>query len=147
MNQRPVLERFCERAQVSPSGCWWWMGHHNNNGYGMFSIQGRMVLAHRFAYETFIGSIPVDMELDHLCQHRGCVNPWHLEVVTHRENLRRGQGWGLGGKLQRAKTHCPHGHPYDEVNTYVRQGYRECRACHRERETRRRSEKCQEVLA
>lgn len=85
--------------------------------------------AHRVAYEEIMGPVPEGLELDHLCRTRSCVNPSHLEPVTHRENMNRGD------VATRRKTHCPKGHPYDEENTGIYNGYRNCRACARLRYT------------
>jgi hypothetical protein len=49
-----------------------------------------MVIAHRLSYEWLVGPVPEGMELDHLCRVRHCVNPSHLEVVTHSVNVIRG---------------------------------------------------------
>lgn len=72
-------------------GCWLWTGTVNRQGYGRFCIGGRgnTRLAHRVTYELLVGPVPVGLELDHLCNVRGCVRPDHLEPVTHVENLRR----------------------------------------------------------
>lgn len=109
--------------------CWEWTGWRDSDGYGKFG--GRRLLtnrAHRLAYELVVGPIPDDLPLDHLCRNPGCVNPAHLEPVTHRENILR----GVGRTAQNArKTHCAKGHPYDEVNTIWRKsGGRRCRQCH-----------------
>lgn len=85
--------------------------------------------AHRYAYEHFIGPIPEGLQVDHLCRVRNCVNPDHLEAVTCRENVLRGDG--VAAANARA-THCPQGHAYDEANTYTwTNGGRHCRACAR----------------
>ena len=95
----------------------------DDDGYGRDS-RGRLM--HRVAYESAAGSVPVGLELDHLCRNRACYEPTHLEAVTHRENMRR-VDWSF-----RNKTHCPEGHPYDEVNTYVdTRGFKVCRTCQR----------------
>jgi hypothetical protein len=90
-----------------------------------------MLGAHRVSYEWAKGPIPDGMELDHLCRNPACVNPDHLEAVTHGANLHRSDS--VTGKRS-AKTECPRGHPYDEANTYIytdRKGYphRQCRTC------------------
>lgn len=59
-------------------------------GYGMAWHEGRMRPAHRVIYERIVGPVPVDLQLDHLCRNKRCVNPGHLEVVTNAENQQRG---------------------------------------------------------
>lgn len=71
--------------------CWIWTGYTSRLGYGIFGPGGRSVTmpAHRWSYEHFVGPVPDGLELDHLCRVRRCVNPLHLEAVTHRENCLR----------------------------------------------------------
>lgn len=70
------------------------------------------------------------LELDHLCRNRGCCNPLHLEVVTRSENLRRAiPNLHPLGKIQKAKTHCPHGHSYHDAILVNKAGHRSCRTC------------------
>jgi hypothetical protein len=106
------------------------------DGYGRFWVDGRYVRAHRFAYELVVGPIAEGLQLDHVkargCEYRHCVNPAHLEPVTQQENIRRGDACRVAAARMADKTHCPQGHPFDEVNTYHdRRGWRGCRACRR----------------
>lgn len=140
MGQRTSTgERFWSKVDRSGE-CWLWRAKLQNRGYGQFSFNGHAVLAHRFAYELLIGPIPDGLTLDHLCRAPACVNPLHLEPVTHLENVRRGNAVGPRPNARNAnaaKTHCPAGHPYDVTNTYRNaKGDRICRACNRERANR-----------
>ena len=79
-------------AKVDRSGsCWLWLAA-TSHGYGTFQSNGKLVRAHRYAYELLVGPIPGGLVIDHLCRTTACVNPEHLEPVTQRENLLRGAG-------------------------------------------------------
>jgi hypothetical protein len=117
--------------------CWNWTGALDN-GYGRFQggPRGSKVhRAHRLAYELLVGPIPEGLVLDHLCRNRRCVNPDHLEPVTNRINVLRGEGWAASRARQ---THCIHGHEFTPANTYVdpKRGTRGCRECRRGRQTK-----------
>ncbi len=119
--------RFWENVDLEgPDGCWLWTGTTNGVGYGQLWVEGRRVYAHRFSYELLVGLIPAGLQLDHLCRVRHCVRPDHLEPVTRRENILRGEA---PSARCAAKTHCPAGHEYSPENTYVYRGARQCRAC------------------
>lgn len=114
--------------------CWLWTGGNNGAGYGQFWDGVRKVYAHRWVYEQENGSIPEDLQCDHLCRVHPCTRPTHLELVTGQENIRRGEGPEASRRRQLAKTHCLEGHPFDVENTYVYpSGSRECRECGRKR--------------
>lgn len=139
---RPVAERFWSKVQkrTEPhpaigSPCWIWTAAINNSGYGSFAVaHGKSIGAHRWAYESTVGSVPSGMELDHLCRDRSCVNPAHLEPVTKAENVRR----GLSPMAEQARrTHCPQGHPYSAENTILDEGSRRCLICRRARSAAR----------
>lgn len=135
-------DRVADRFLVG-DGCWEWTGRMQQSGYGVIDIQSIPRKAHRVVYEMMVGSIPVGLDLDHLCRNRRCVRPAHLEPVTRAENTRRGTAGRAAQERMRSITHCPKGHPYDDKNTRIavqRGGYpnRVCRACHRERMKARR---------
>jgi hypothetical protein len=122
-----AIERFMSKVVKLPDGCWQWIGKiHHQNGYGRFCVKKRQFQAHRWLYENLRGSVPINLDLDHLCRRRDCVNPDHVEPVSRRENLLRGNT--IPAK-HAAKTHCPQGHPYDSENTYLYRGLRYCRIC------------------
>lgn len=126
-------ERFRERLTKTES-CWLWTGVINVDGYAMFWNGKRTIGAHRWSYEHFVGPIPKGLELDHLCRVRHCVNPSHLEPVTHQENVRRaGPPWNAGA------THCKNGHELTTENTRMRGSCRICRACAAECQRRYRA--------
>lgn len=128
-----------------PSGCWEWQAARTASGYGAMRAGGFVWLAHRLSVLFATNSpLPPDRQVDHLCMNVRCVNPNHLELVTGVENVRRSYATNVSASRQRAKTHCPQGHPYDEVNTYLKPngGGRDCRACRRDaliRSRRRRT--------
>jgi len=129
------IERFWSKVDKS-GDCWLWTAGLNSAGYGKFGPRhGTAVAAHRFAYELVKGRIPEGLYLDHLCRVHNCVNPAHLEAVTPRINVLRGD---TIASRSAAKTHCPKGHPYDLLNTYYEpKGARRCRECLRAKERRR----------
>jgi len=94
---------------VKKNDCWPWKGAKIPQGYGAIRIQDEFFLAHRVAYEQWRGSIPTDLILDHLCHNRSCVNPAHLEAVTHQVNILRGTG---ATARHARKAQCPCGLPY-----------------------------------
>ncbi len=136
----PALVRFWTKVNFGApepehrpelGACWLWNGVNSTDRYGSFSSNQRLVPAHRYAYEFCVGPIATWLEVDHLCLIKACVNPDHLEPVTHRENSLRNAA---------LITHCPHGHFYDEANTRWGVRGRQCRRCDsfRTRQKRRR---------
>lgn len=143
---RPIRERFWSKVHKGGGeGCWVWTGKSVQDGYGNLKIGSRSdgtrrtVLAHRWAYETLIGTVPEGLQLDHLCRNRRCVNPRHLRTVTMRENILCGTS--IPAQNLR-KTHCINGHPFDLFNTYRSpDGRRQCKQCQRNRVTRYKERK------
>jgi hypothetical protein len=140
---RPFAERFWEKVDKT-GDCWLWTAS-TAHGYGQFYVKGKRSpgRAHVIAWELANGPVPEGLELDHLCHgwdkscrgggtcpHRACVNPAHLEPVTHRVNGLRGRSIVA---VHAIKTHCPQGHEYTPENTWMGKARRVrlCRACHR----------------
>jgi hypothetical protein len=114
--------------------CWIWVGSifkKSTGSYGQIRVgrrsKSKLLRAHRVVYELLVGPIPKGLELDHLCRNTLCVNPDHLEAVTHAENMKRRKDSNL--------SHCRHGHLYTAETTYLRpdNGRRECKVCQRNR--------------
>lgn len=86
-----LRESLRRRVSEADNGCWVWTGPTSPSGYAiMRSRRLDEQRAHRISYRLHVGDIPDGMVVDHLCRHTSCVNPAHLEVVTQRENVRRG---------------------------------------------------------
>jgi hypothetical protein len=122
----PVYAKITKRED----GCWEWTASRFPNGYGQFVAAGEQY-AHRVAF-LFVAqqTIPARHQLDHLCRNKACVNPDHLEAVTHRVNTLRGDT--MPGRNSR-KTHCVHGHEFTPENTTLSPYGRRCKTCDRRR--------------
>ena len=108
----PTLEDAFNSRVNKTKTCWLWTGVVNLDGYSrLYTGNNKYVMGHRFSYEKINGKIPKHLEIDHLCRVRNCVNPEHLEAVTHKENVNR------GGNTK--KTHCIHGHEFSDKNTRI----------------------------
>jgi hypothetical protein len=92
------LERFQSHVVIDPdSGCWNFVGDGRGSGraakdgagYGQLRHGGKRQMAHRFAYEHFVGTIAEGDQIDHTCRNKKCCNPDHLEAVSGYENMRR----------------------------------------------------------
>lgn len=130
MYNNSIRDRFWKKVSVSDnSSCWNWNAAKFGNGYGHFVIgkgKGRNKLSHRVAFEIYFGKISKGMVLDHKCKNKSCVNPYHLEQVTKRENTMRGDN---PASRNNRKTHCIHGHPLSGDNLYVWRNQRHCKIC------------------
>ena len=123
-----LTDRFWSKVRKTDA-CWLWLAGTNGDGYPTFYYQGKKMLAHRVSFVEHGGAISEGEELDHLCRTPLCVNPKHLEPVTHRENMRRSET-PVAENMKKA--HCDQGHPLSGPNLKVRSdGRRRCLACQR----------------
>jgi hypothetical protein len=136
---RPTTEqRFFDSIEEAADGCWTWTGTRDSKGYGNFYVGDRTFKAHRWSYEFFVFTIPEDLEIDHVCLNKPCVNPWHCETVPRIENQRRRRGV-FRSDLRK----CIRGHQMTLENIYVNpSGVQCCRICMKEslRRSRQRRE-------
>lgn len=139
---RLTFPRIMDKHVDLVGDCWEWQSS-KKYGYGQVRVDSKLHLAHRLVYEALIGPIPEGLDIDHLCRNRACVNPLHMEPVTRRENLLRGEGVVA---INAAKTHCLRGHPFEGDNLRINQRKygieRACRECERMRVARRGEAPC-----
>lgn len=129
------IPRFFDKVEITTT-CWNWKASKDKCGYGTFGLRG-VIRAHQFSYRLFHGFMSTrKMNIDHLCRNPSCVNPNHLELVTHRENILRGIS---PAAIAAKRTHCVRGHEYTPENTYIvkNKGDRMCRECSRIRDRKR----------
>ena len=123
---RSVLQRLEEKILPEPNtGCWLWTGAMTN-GYGNFRDKFKVRAAHIAVYEYLVGQVPENLELDHLCRNSWCVNPRHLEPVSHALNVQR----GLRGNLHKFEV-CNRGHEITVDNIYLHKNTKMCLMCRR----------------
>src|SRR5215475_11126927 len=126
MISRAIWQRVDQSA--GPDACWPWQGYCDRHGYGRIElsrIPRRTLAVHVAIWEMLHGPKPVGRELHHTCHTPACVNPAHLVLVTHRENMLApgGTNWAY---VHSQRTHCPQGHPIDGLRS---DGRRYCRPC------------------
>lgn len=118
------MSRFSSKIEKT-DGCWLWTSALAKNGYGVFSLGGKTVYAHRLSFSINCGSPSTLLVLDHICRVRNCVNPSHMREIGRGENV------SIGRNRLRERTECVNGHPFTAANTRTTGNQRSCRICHR----------------
>lgn len=124
--KRTLEQRLFSKRHIDDNGCWNWIGSLCNKGYAQIQVNLQILMVHRASYELFIGPISGGMTLDHLCKNKRCFNPTHLEQVTNRENILRGNNRAA---QQARQTHCKNGHKFNSENTRLWKNHRSCKIC------------------
>lgn len=124
-----MTTRFWLRVQRSDNACWKWTGQKNAHGYGLLSKFGTLRLAHRISWELHHGQILSNMNVLHHCDNPSCVNPNHLFLGTHSDNMRDAKVKGRTSNQNKSLTHCKKGHEFTPDNTYQYRNHRHCKAC------------------
>jgi HNH endonuclease len=107
MFDKKTIDKFwgCVKKSPDHGGCWVWQGNFTRGGYGQFSVNNKTFRAHRYALMIENGEIPPVVDVHHKCLNRACVNPAHLEPLTHQENMKEAARRGVwtGERNGRAK--------------------------------------------
>ena len=135
------------QIQIDEDGCWIHTGCKptKNHGYSRIGYGGKSYMGHVLVWTFLVGEPPSGLDPDHIChdpnyckggdtcKHRACLNPAHIEWVTHAENIRR----GCSSHNLRVRTHCANDHEFTPDNTYIKEnGARGCKKCRADRQTR-----------
>lgn len=125
-----IVEAFWSRVNRGGEGeCWLYRGYVINSGYGQFRVRrNQSVTAHRFSYALANGEIPGGLHVCHTCDTKLCVNPAHLFLGTHADNVRDMVQKGRHGSKRQER--CLRGHELTEANRNTRGKCRECARIH-----------------
>lgn len=132
MSRLTVEERFWSKVYKTKT-CWLWTATKDSSGYGRFRVSTKLVGSHRLSYEWAYGSIKPGFVVMHSCDTPACVNPKHLSLGTHADNMADMSNKGRGRNWCTGVTKCKNGHEFNPENIYHYDGKRLCRACRKAR--------------
>jgi len=112
--------------------------NHNPSGYAITNIGDKKARTHRLEWAKVFGPIPEGFDLHHKCYNKGCINPDHLEAMSHSEHMKLSRkeeeiSFGSRQLLASLRMKCKQGHFFTTENTYMYKGYRYCRTCNKEK--------------
>lgn len=133
-------DRFWSKVDMNPHHCWEWQAGKNQYGYGRYWHDGKLRAAHRVSFEHFNGYLSSKLDVLHKCDNPSCVNPDHLRLGTHQDNMDDRGAKGRTRTRFSDVTHCIRGHEFTEENTYyaLSTNWRQCRICKAEGQRVRR---------
>ncbi len=132
-----ILKLYIDNTITDISGCILWTGYKEKAGYGNIYYHGKVHKAHRLAYELFKKSIPNNLEIDHICRNKICVNPLHLRAVSHSTNMFNSKQ----SDLKLTKTHCKFGHDLNISGYYDKHSKFRCSGCNKRNNEKRKQKK------
>lgn len=138
----PADERIMLRSEWQ-GPCLVFTGQQSPDGYGMIRINRRHQMVHRYMWQTLVGPIPDDMQLDHLCRNEACWWSDHLRIVTAKVNTLASYN---PASMNSKRTHCIYGHEFTDANTYRNGGRRSCRQCNNRRTRERYRQRVEAVV-
>jgi hypothetical protein len=83
-----IKDKLSERFTIKQDGCWEWLAGKDKNGYGRIWHNNQNSTAHTVAYSIFVGPIPDGLHIRHSCDNPSCINPDHLELGSHADNMK-----------------------------------------------------------
>jgi len=132
LNDHELMLKILSKARFV-NGCWEWTKGVTSGGYGTIQINKKTRTVHSIMLELTGRIIPKGKCTDHLCRNTRCINPRHLEIVTFRENTKRGIS---PVAVNMKKKFCKNGHPFNKENTVLQRKnlkWRDCRICRKDR--------------
>lgn len=123
--------------------CYLWTGRTNKKGYGRIDRKNKTLSTHRYAWMSVNGPIPKGLFVLHKCDIPNCINPDHLFLGTHQDNMDDMKVKGRATNANKDKTHCKHGHELNNdntvvyVNSFYNKNMRQCLKCRVEKSKRK----------